>query len=114
MSENRQSRKYVSYSGLPVLVEEKAFNEILLGVVKYLDSHDTFLRISALASSHVTNRAVPSATRWSALRRESPGANPETGTASGERAKSSHSNSMASSFSWTVISSNGSETAIQL
>jgi hypothetical protein len=93
------------------LVKLEAFEQVLLSVVRNLDNHETFLRMSAFACSHGVKPDSPSAT----LRRRSSRiflCQSGDSTPSGERDKSSQRSSIASSFSWRVISSNGKVIAI--
>ncbi len=106
MSENRQSKKLGSEPCFPAFVEAEALNQVLQGFVQDLDSHDSFLRISALAVSQSMNRDYPSANRsWRSARMSLCQAGDSMD--SGARARSSHSDSMAASFSWRVISVSG-------
>ena len=70
----------------------------ILGFVQKLDSHESLFRMSALAVSQSMNRDCPSASRW---RRSSRMSLCQAGDsrASGLRARSSHSDSIAASFS---------------
>jgi hypothetical protein len=87
-------------------VELKTLDQILPGLIKDFNFHESLLRMSFLAVSQSTKRALPSATR---SRRSSRISLCQAGDSmdSGERARSSHSNSIAASFSLSVMSFKG-------